>query len=101
MKNFSNDPMENLAIKALPKKLPKYKQRAIKFNNATLYFYIDLKIWELVHHGGGNVKVRWGDVGEKEKIIKLLIEAKPELEREFLRAKSKETLTAPRALEAL
>lgn len=93
MEKFSNDPIENVAINALPKKLPKYKLRAIKFNNATLYFYIDLKKWEWVHHGGGNVQVRWGGVGVKEKIIKFLIEAKPELEREFLRAKSELDLT--------
>lgn len=41
---------------------------------------------------------QWAEV--KDKVIEFFCQ-KPEFEREFLRAKSEETLTAPRVLEAL
>lgn len=93
MEKFSNDPIENVAINALPDFWPLYKLREIEFKKTTLYYFINSQKWEWEYRGKFSGRLDWGGKGVKEKIIKFLIEAKPELEREFLRAKSELDLT--------
>ena len=100
MEKFSNDPIENVAINALPNSHTNFRTmlfiRDISFKTVVLRYYTNEKKWQW-----GNVdivfenfvKLNWTDPGAKEGIIDFLCKAKPELEREFLRAKSELDLT--------
>ena len=94
MEKFSNDPIENMAINALDR-YDKAKRIRLTISQPIILSYIkyDKKWrWELLN-GPSSKKLNWADEGVKEKIIKFLIGVKPELEREFLRAKSELDLT--------
>lgn len=98
MKNFSNDPVENVAINAL-EAFDEFGVRWLAYrhkNKTFIYTKRDQKWQRFVLGGSGNGwgrKCFWTEKGVKEEIIDFLCKAKPELEREFLRAKSELDLT--------
>ena len=100
MKIFSNDPLENVAINALPIIDPKYNLREITFDKITLSYQTEAHVWTFDFGHSPDLemadrfkKLYWSRNGEKEKIIDFLCKAKPDFERELLRARSEVVLS--------
>lgn len=98
MEKFSNDPVENVAINAL-EAFDDFGVAWLAYrhkNKTFIYTKRDQK-WQRVAGCSANGFARkrfWTEKGVKEEIIDFLCKAKPELEREFLRAKSELDLTS-------
>lgn len=93
MEKFSNDPIENVAINALPDVWPQHAERLITFDKTTLCYLIKSQKWLWEYRGQFSDYLDWGGNGVKEQIIEFLCKAEPDFERELLRAKSELDLT--------
>lgn len=97
MEKFSNDLIENVAINALTAAhdwgIP-LNSRFTMFKTTALRYITNEKKWRWELIGGvHSKKLNWTDEGIKEEIIQFLCKAKPDFERELLRAKSELDLT--------
>lgn len=99
MEKFSNDPVENVAINALCHEGGDLGicEAFYRYKNKTFIYRKSFKRWQRIVVGGSGNSWGpwrfWTEKGVKEEIIDFLCKAKPELEREFLRAKSELDLT--------
>ena len=89
MEKFSNDPIENIAINALEEW---WGLLQVRFNDEVLTYCPAEGDWHCPWTVMGE-SVKWSDAGEKEKIIDFLCIAKPDFERELLRARSEVVLS--------
>lgn len=93
MKKFSNDPLENVAINALPYFWEDPGHRMIHDDKTTLCYVVKSQKWLWEYRGQHSEYLSWVGNGVKEEIIDFLCKVKPDLAREFLRAKSELDLT--------
>lgn len=102
MEKFSNDPLENFLINCLDNDPALAALFYFNDHGEAIYYFLDDKKWEFDDgRKHRSPEFDFTDSTARAEIIRFLIEAKPDLERELLRARQEEILTAPLALEAL
>lgn len=94
MEKFSNDPIENFLINCLDNDPALAALFYFNDHGEAIYYFLDDKKWKFDDgRKPRSPEFDFTDSIARAEIIRFLIEAKPELEREFLRAKSELDLT--------